>query len=76
MLSIFVKVMPQVLPEVENDFTESGWKDFMNLMQGFLDEKGAPTFTSTFAASAKAKVLGEKDGIVRIRNSWHPDTEQ
>jgi len=50
-----------------NDFTESGWKDFMNLMQGFLDEKGAPTFTSTFAASAKAKVLGEKDGVVRIR---------
>jgi hypothetical protein len=50
-----------------NDFTESGWKDFMNVMRGFLDEKGAPTFTSTFAASGSARVLDEKDGIVRIR---------
>jgi hypothetical protein len=39
----------------------------MNLMRGFLDEKGAPTFTSTFAAAGKAKVLDEKDGVVRIR---------
>jgi hypothetical protein len=52
-----------------NDFTESGWKEFMKVMQGFLDEKGAPTFTSTFAASGKANVLDEKDGFVRIRIS-------
>ena len=50
-----------------SDFTESGWKDFMKAMQGFLDEKGAPTFNSTFAASGTAKVLDEKDGIVRVR---------
>lgn len=49
------------------DFTDEGWKDFINHMQGFLDEKGAPTFTSSFAASGPAKVLDEKNGIVRLR---------
>ena len=38
----------------------------MKVMQDFLDEK-APRFTSTFVASGSAKVLDEKDGIVRIR---------
>jgi hypothetical protein len=55
------------LARSHSDFTESGWKDFMKFMQGFLDENGAPTFTSTFTPSEKAKVIDEKDGIVRIR---------
>ena len=50
-----------------DDFTEGGWKDFIKVMQDFLDDKGAPRFTSTFVASASAKVLDEKDGIVHIR---------
>ena len=50
-----------------SNFTESGWKDFMNHMQGFLDDKGAPTFNSTFAPSGPAKVIDEKEGIVRVR---------
>jgi hypothetical protein len=36
-------------------------------MKGFLDEKGAPTFTSVFAGSGPAKVLDEKNGVVRFR---------
>ena len=49
------------------DFTDDAWKDFVNHMQGFLDEKGAPTFTSSFVASGPAKVLDEKNGTVRFR---------
>ena len=49
------------------DFTDDAWKDFINHMQGFLDEKGAPTFTSSFVASGTAKVLDEKNGTVRFR---------
>ena len=49
------------------DFTDDAWKDFINHMQGFLDEKGAPTFTSSFVASGPAKVLDEKNGNVRFR---------
>lgn len=49
------------------DFTDSGWQDFMKHMQGFLDEKGAPTFTSSFVTSGNTKVLGEESGIVHLR---------
>ena len=49
------------------NFTVSGWKDFMKHMEGFLDAKGAPTFTSTFVAASQAKVLDEKDGVIHFR---------
>ncbi|HEY6128800.1 MAG TPA: hypothetical protein VIW23_11510 [Candidatus Acidoferrum sp.] len=49
------------------DFSPEGWKDFMKHMEGFIDSKGAPTFTSYFIPSANARVLGEKDGIVHFR---------
>lgn len=47
-------------------FTEAGWRDFVRRMQGFLDERGAPTFTSAFVASGNAHVLDEKNGILRF----------
>ena len=50
-----------------SEFTEDGWRDFHNRMQGFLDEQGAPTFTSTFVTSGDAMVLDENGGIVRFR---------
>src|ERR1051326_8432627 len=34
------------------DFSPEGWKDFMKHMEGFIDSKGAPTFTSSFIPSA------------------------
>jgi len=55
------------LARAQADFTASGWTDFMRHMQGFLDDKGAPTFTSTFVPSRNATVLGEKDGVVHFR---------
>ena len=47
-------------------FTADGWQGFMKRMQGFLDDKGAPTFTSTFVAR-DARVLGDQGGIVHLR---------
>jgi hypothetical protein len=49
------------------EFTDDAWRDFITHMKGFLDEKGAPTFTSVFAGSGPAKVLDEKNGVVRFR---------
>jgi predicted deacylase len=49
------------------DFTADGWKDFMKHMAGYLDEKGAPAFNSSFTASGDARVVDEKDGIVHVK---------
>lgn len=49
------------------DFTPEGWKDFLRHMEGFLDENGAPTFTSSFVARRDATILDEKDGVLHLR---------
>jgi hypothetical protein len=49
------------------NFTPGGWDDFMKRMQGFLDAKGAPTFTSSFVPSGNATILGEENGVVHFR---------
>jgi len=50
-----------------DNFTPDGWKDFVEHMEGFLDQKGAPTFTSSFVAKRDATVLSESDGVLRLR---------
>jgi hypothetical protein len=55
------------LTRAQPDFTPEGWADFLKRMQGFLDEKGAPTFTSSFVPSGDAVIVDEKNGIVHIR---------
>lgn len=49
------------------DFTADGWKDFLRHNQGFLDQNGAPTFTSTFVPSAAARILGEQKATLHLR---------
>jgi hypothetical protein len=49
------------------DFTSAGWTDFLQHMQGFLDEKGAPTFTSSFVPSGGAVIVAQENGIVHVR---------
>ena len=58
---------PASLARARVHFTPDGWTDFMKHMAGFVDEKGAPTFSSSFVASRNATVLGEKDGVVHFR---------
>jgi len=50
-----------------DDFTPDGWKDFVKHMEGFLDQKGAPTFTSSFVAAHAATVLDERGGVLHLR---------
>ncbi|HEX5411699.1 MAG TPA: hypothetical protein VFZ27_07530 [Terriglobia bacterium] len=50
-----------------DNFTPEGWKDFVQHMQGFLDKRGAPTFTSSFVAKRDATVLSESEGVLRLR---------
>ena len=49
------------------DFTADAWKNFVKTMEGFLDEKGAPTFTSSFVAAHDATLLDEKEGVLHLR---------
>src|SRR5215467_13537268 len=50
-----------------DDFTTDGWKNFVKSMEGFLDQKGAPTFTSSFVAARDATVVKEKEGVLHLR---------
>ena len=50
-----------------SDFTPEGWTEFVKHMQGWLDEKGAPTFSSSFVPSRNAVVIGNENGIVHFR---------
>jgi hypothetical protein len=49
------------------DFTTEGWRDFMKHMEGWLDQKGAPTFSSSFLPSRNSVVLSQENGIVHLR---------
>ncbi|HEV2493233.1 MAG TPA: hypothetical protein VG204_09200 [Terriglobia bacterium] len=49
------------------DFTADGWKDFLTHMQGFLDAKGAPTFTSSFVVKHDARLLDERNDLIHLR---------
>ncbi len=49
------------------DFTPEGWKAYVKHMDGYLDRKGAPTFTSSFTPSGPPRVLDESDGVVHFR---------
>ena len=49
------------------DFTVEGWNDFIHHNEGFLDQNGAPTFTSTFVTTADARILGDANGRLHLR---------
>ena len=49
------------------DFTPEGWSEFMNHMNGFLDAKGAPTFSSDFTPSGDAVVIAEENGVIHFK---------
>ena len=57
----------QGLESARADFTPGAWNEFLKHMAGFLDPKGAPTFTSSFVPSADPVILGEENGLVHLR---------
>jgi hypothetical protein len=57
----------QSLRRARADFTPEAWDEFIKQMQGFIDEKGAPAFSSNFVPSGKAVVISEEEGVVHLR---------
>lgn len=57
----------QSLTAARADFTPDAWKDYMKHMEGFLDPKGAPAFSSSFVPSGKTRVVGEENGLIHVR---------
>jgi hypothetical protein len=58
---------PQGWRRAKADFTPEGWKEFVKWMNGWLDKNEAATFTSTFAPSRNAVVIGQENGVVHFR---------
>ncbi len=54
------------MTDAKEDFTASGWSAFMKQMQGWLDENGAPTFTSRFTPSGPPLDISSVQGVVRL----------
>jgi hypothetical protein len=50
----------------KDDFTPEGWSSYAKHMNGFLDDRGAPTFSSELRPSGKAAVIGSQNGIVHL----------
>lgn len=52
------------LLDAQKDFTPEGWTDFRSKLEGWLDGKGATTFSSSFAASGPAVDVRRSDGVL------------
>lgn len=52
------------LMDAQNDFTPDAWREFMKRMDGFLDAKGAPTFSAEFVASGKPVAVRQENGML------------
>jgi hypothetical protein len=49
-----------------DDFTPEGWREFMKRLDGWLDDKGAPTFSSSFVPSGEPRIVSQSDGVLHI----------
>ena len=48
------------------EFTPDGWTAFMKHLDGFLDARGAPTYTSSFTPSGDARIVSQSDGALDL----------
>jgi hypothetical protein len=55
------------LNKVQGDFTVQGWREFQKHLQGFLDNTGAPTFSSKFVPAGNALLVSKENGILRLK---------
>ena len=56
----------ETLMDAEENFTPDGWREFMNWLAGFLDDKGAPTGSSSFTATGAAVVKSQGNGAIHL----------
>jgi hypothetical protein len=57
----------ETLTHARADFTPEAWMAFMKWMGEFVDQKGAPKFSSSFVRSGETLVVGEENGIVHLK---------
>jgi len=48
------------------EFTSDGWTAFMKHLDGFVDAKGAPTYTSSFTPSGDPRIVSQSDGVLDL----------
>jgi len=49
-----------------SDFTPEGWREFIKRLDGWLDDKGAPTFSSSFVASGDPTIVSQSGGVLHV----------
>jgi len=49
-----------------DDFTPEGWREFMKHLDGWLDDKRAPTFSSSFVPSGDPRIVSQSDGVLHV----------
>ena len=54
------------LTRAQSDFTPEGWRAFMKRLDGFLDARGAPQFSSEFVPSGPPAILGRGTGTLHL----------
>jgi hypothetical protein len=62
----FVQGNRMSLVDAQDDFTAQGWSEFMKKLDGWLDDKGAPKFSSNFSPSGKALDIRQGEGVLRL----------
>jgi hypothetical protein len=62
----FVQGDTASLVDARDRFTAQGWAEFTKKLDGWLDEKGAPTFSSRFIPSGPALDVRRHDGVVDL----------
>ena len=50
----------------QNGFTPRGWRAFMKGLEGFVDDKGAPQFSSEFIPSGPPVILSQDNGALHL----------
>jgi hypothetical protein len=55
------------LNKSRSDFTPQGWNEFMKHMQGFVDGKSAPTFSSKFVPAGNPAIVSKENGTIRLK---------
>ena len=54
------------LRAARSDFTPEGWREFMKRLDGWLDAKGAPTFSSSFVPFGDPTIVSRRDGVLHV----------
>jgi len=57
----------KALAAARASFTPEGWTTFMKALEGWLDQKGAPAFASSFVPSGDGSIVDERNGVVHVR---------